>query len=161
LDDVFPMKGPLFEYWTLLPIGLLVAGISAASCQFALWLRGAFIPTSSPRVRVGVSQDDVTYGTGAGCIERMKWSELTRVYIRTTYSGAVDTVRYIVLVGHDRTMTIPRDADGIETLLTSLHGLDGFNAAAVIKAFDFSSPATFPCWSRKLQTKRKRRRRRK
>lgn len=127
------------------PVGVLIGSIfyARASVQHL-----ATPGKTHTRDFVSFDEEEVVRTMPNGAQERVRWSDLSEVYIVTSDEGPfVDDVCW-VLRGTTSGCLVPSEADGMEELLRRLQQLPLFNDEAVIKAMGCTSNATFPCWSR-------------
>ena len=108
------------------------------------------MPSNQPEASFVVEVDDneVRCTRPNGDIERVQWSDLKGVIIKTTDEGPLLPDVFLVLVGSQGGCVIPQGAIGEDKLMDRLQKLPGFDNEAVIAAMTYTGNKEFLCWKK-------------
>jgi hypothetical protein len=100
------------------------------------------------RAVVQFDAEAVTCTRTGGLTERVRWSDLRAVLIKTTSDGpGVDDFFWVLLgEGAKSGCVVPSEAAGCDLLLARLQELPGFDNEAVIQAAQCVEDRDFLCW---------------
>ena len=117
------------------------------------WLAKRFPHAPLHRVAaIDVDDDGFQCTRSSRLRDGSRWSDLTRVSIRTTDKGPFDEDVFIVLETSACSWWVPQSADGAAELLFRLQQLDGFNSELVIEAMSCTDNHEFICWELESST---------
>ena len=83
-----------------------------------------------------------------GRVEYLAWDELEEVHLLTTDEGPFIEDVFWVLSGNGHGCSIGSTTEGVESLMSRLQQLPGFDNDAVVRAMGSTGNARFLCWQR-------------
>jgi len=101
-----------------------------------------------PVFRVIVTDQGVDCERPDGTVEKVAWSDLKSIWIKTTDAGPAATDFFWVLEGGASRCVVPQGTTGEDELIDRLGQLSGFRWEAMSEAAASASDARFECWAR-------------